>query len=323
MAIPEDETERLSMDHDRTDARWGTEMWKEKLVYSRRSMWAPDTIEKLARWMGIKHGMTAVDCGCGLGYLGYTYWPYFGEGSHYYGTDGAPSLLLKAAHMAEEWARGGNAVFVAADAHRLPFPDNSVDWVMCQAVLMHIPQPGSALREMVRVARPDGLIACTEEDQLATLSPTGHSSLPEPTVEEDLLLRKGALLHHKGRIKLGRGDNSIGPKIPSMMKGVGLVDVDVRTNDRAFFLHPPYEGQMQQDMFKIMAGFYLNDEVYERWRISVEEAFLAAGGTQAEHDAYRAVADRRLHVMREQLRNGTFSTCHVSQFHIVKGRKPE
>jgi SAM-dependent methyltransferase len=310
------------MDQDKTETRWGTDLWKEKLVYSRRSMWAPDTIDKLAHWMDLRHGMTAVDVGCGLGYLGYTYWPYFGKGGSYYGTDGAPTLLREAAQMAEAWAAGGVAEFATADAHRLPFPDNSADWVMCQAVLMHIAHPEQALDEMIRVARVGGLITCTEQDQLSELSSTVGSSIPEPTVEEELLLRKGALLHHKGRLKLGRGDNSIAPKLPRMMKNRGLIEIDVRTNDRPFFLQPPYEGQTQQDTLKVMQGFFLDEEVYSRWQKSEEEGFLAGGGSPAEYKAYRTVADRRLRVIREQLRNRTFSACNVSQFYIVKASKP-
>ena len=311
------------MNQNKTDASWGTDFWKDKLMISRRSLWAPDTIDKLARWMNLHPGMTAVDVGCGLGYVGYTYWPHFGDGSHYYGTDGAPTLLREAARIAEDWAVGGRAEFVVGDAHQLPFPDNSADWVMCQAVLMHVAQPERSLKEMVRVARAGGLITCTEQDQLSDLSSTGYASVPEPTVEEDLLLRKGALLHHKGRMKLGRGDNSIAPRLPSMMKKLGLVDIDVRTNDRPFFLEPPYEGQAQQDMFKTMAGFWLNEEIYGRWRKGEKEGFLAGGGSPEEYDEYRAVADRRVHAIREQFRSGTFSTCSVSQFYIVKARKPK
>ena len=84
------------------------------LVYQRKMMWREDTIEKLAAWLGIHHGMTAVDIGCGLGYLGYTYWPYFGKGGHYFGVDLNRGNLKDAKKASSEWAHGGTAEFISS-----------------------------------------------------------------------------------------------------------------------------------------------------------------------------------------------------------------
>jgi SAM-dependent methyltransferase len=52
--------------------------------------------------------------------------------------------------------------FAAADAQQLPFPDSSFDAVICESVLAFVPDPGRALAEFVRVARPGGYIGVTE-----------------------------------------------------------------------------------------------------------------------------------------------------------------
>jgi len=49
-------------------------------------------------------------------------------------------------------------VDVVADIHALPFRDNSVAAIECDAVLEHVSHPVAAVREMVRVLRPDGLL---------------------------------------------------------------------------------------------------------------------------------------------------------------------
>ncbi len=51
---------------------------------------------------------------------------------------------------------GRNARVVAAPAERLPFPDQSVDTVVSTFVLCTVDAPDLALREIVRVLRPDG-----------------------------------------------------------------------------------------------------------------------------------------------------------------------
>lgn len=47
-------------------------------------------------------------------------------------------------------------VEVVADAHRLPYADNAVDAIYCEAVLEHLHDPLLAVREMLRVLKPGG-----------------------------------------------------------------------------------------------------------------------------------------------------------------------
>jgi ubiquinone/menaquinone biosynthesis C-methylase UbiE len=47
---------------------------------------------------------------------------------------------------------------IQATAEQLPFPDNTFDTVVATLVLCTIPNPHQALKEMVRVCKPDGKI---------------------------------------------------------------------------------------------------------------------------------------------------------------------
>ncbi|MBZ5543225.1 MAG: class I SAM-dependent methyltransferase [Acidobacteriia bacterium] len=46
--------------------------------------------------------------------------------------------------------------FDCGDAEQLPYPDGAFDLVSCQMSFHHMPKPESALKEMIRVAKPDG-----------------------------------------------------------------------------------------------------------------------------------------------------------------------
>lgn len=55
-----------------------------------------------------------------------------------------------------------HAAFVGGDALRLPFPDNSFDAITTGFVMRNVTDIRQAFREMHRVARPGGVMACLE-----------------------------------------------------------------------------------------------------------------------------------------------------------------
>jgi ubiquinone/menaquinone biosynthesis C-methylase UbiE len=71
------------------------------------------------------------------------------------GVDLTPEMLRRArAYQAEKQIR--NAAFVQGDAEQLPFPAGTFYLVSCQCSFHHMPKPQLVLREMVRVAKPEG-----------------------------------------------------------------------------------------------------------------------------------------------------------------------
>ena len=71
------------------------------------------------------------------------------------GLDLTPEMLARArAFQAERQI--SNADFVCGDSDQLPFPDGSFDLVACQMAFHHLAKPELTLKEMVRVARPQG-----------------------------------------------------------------------------------------------------------------------------------------------------------------------
>jgi SAM-dependent methyltransferase len=309
---------------DRID--WSEERYREMLVNQRKYLWYEDTLDKLAVWMGLRQGITAVDVGCGLGYLGFTYWKYFGNGGYYHGLDESANLLADAGKLAAEWAVGGRADFVIGNANALPFPDDFADWTMCQTLLMHLADAEGALREMVRITKPGGLIMCKEPDNVSAELMKGYSSLPELTLEEEILSLKVTLLCHKGRLKLGRGDNSIGARISILMTRLGLVDVDIRLNDRVYHVEPPYESPMEQHWMEMLKKDIKDNEDEEKrqyWIKRGREEFLAGGGSEVEYEQAVTLWERNRPIRKQMIEDGTLAYCSCGSFFVIKGRKPK
>jgi len=77
---------------------------------------------------------------------------------------------------AEVERRGVQTVdFAVDDVHELQFPADSFDVVHAHQVLQHVPDPVRALREMIRVCRPGGVVAVRDGDYHAF---TWYPALP-------------------------------------------------------------------------------------------------------------------------------------------------
>src|SRR4051812_6230233 len=70
------------------------------------------------------------------------------------------------AHSRAEAERQGcdTIDFAVGDVHALEFPSDSFDVVHAHQVLQHVPDPVAALREMIRVCKPGGVVAARDGD---------------------------------------------------------------------------------------------------------------------------------------------------------------
>ncbi|MCK5787303.1 MAG: methyltransferase domain-containing protein [Candidatus Sabulitectum sp.] len=309
---------------------WSDEHLKRMIIEQRKHMWRDDSVEMYSRWMGLKQGMTVVDVGCGLGYLGWTYWKYFGQGGKYFGLDKSSKLLEEASVISEEWSQGGIASFQPGDAYELPYPDNFADWTMCQTLLMHLEFPERALQEMIRVTKPGGLIMCNEPDNLSASTMVADFSENTVTDEYTLQHHRVMMIWVRGRKKLGHGDFSIAVRIPMMMRDLGLIEIDSRCNDTCNFVQPPYETPLQKYRIE-MAKKHLeegeDEEGEKRNRQEFKDYFLAGGGSLSSYYRYLkrayALRDEYKKMHRESIENGTwFRSWGASSFFCIKGRLP-
>ncbi|KAF2166480.1 hypothetical protein M409DRAFT_54823 [Zasmidium cellare ATCC 36951] len=103
-----------------------------------------------------------LDCGAGPGSISVSLAKYIPQGE-VTATDLSEEVIQRAATLAE--TEGVTNVKVqAASIYELPFEDDSFDVVHAHQVLCHLDQPLEALRSMLRVCKPGGVVALREVD---------------------------------------------------------------------------------------------------------------------------------------------------------------
>jgi len=121
--------------------------------------------------------------------------------------------------------------------------------VTCQTVLIHAPDPGAVVDEMVRVVRPGGLILAAEPNNVAGSLIFDTLSFHDP-VDEIISRVRLQLTRERGKAALGEGNNSIGDLIPGLFAERNLINVCVHLNDKANLFLPPYDSPEQRAMLE-------------------------------------------------------------------------
>ena len=121
--------------------------------------------------LALRPGMRVLDAGCGQGRHSLE---LLRQGCRPCALDLNPADLRYTRYLLVELARQRHAadpahdpaaypalpfVVLRGDAQRLPFQDGSFERVLCSEVLEHVPSPERAAAELVRVLRPEGLLA--------------------------------------------------------------------------------------------------------------------------------------------------------------------
>ncbi len=99
---------------------------------------------------------TVLDCGIGSGALAIALSSILPETPNFYGIDLSGEMLARA--EVEMRQAGLRPELRQADILSIPYADESFDLVMAAHVLEHLPEPQHAVREMVRVLKPGGML---------------------------------------------------------------------------------------------------------------------------------------------------------------------
>lgn len=295
----------------------------EQFGEQRDFWWNKDFLDLMANRWRLAEASSLADIGCGRCHWSRLLYPYLR----------APARLT-AVDREKQWVVEGEKEFrcafpkvspallkfVQGDATAIPLPDNSFDVVTCQTVLMHLQRPLDALREMLRILKPGGLLLCVEPNNLWNYLTFTSLSPGEPT---DRMVRRFDfwVRYHRGKIALGKGDHAIGDLLPGYFAELGLREIAVHLSDRAASLFPPYESAAQQAAIK--QAKHWKESATGPWdRDELRASVLAGGGTEEFFEKeFRELVENYQQEQRA-IEERKFHGGYGGVNYLVSGRKP-
>jgi 2-polyprenyl-3-methyl-5-hydroxy-6-metoxy-1,4-benzoquinol methylase len=166
---------------------------------------------------GLRRGMRIADIGCGVGLVSALLADLVGPRGLVVGADASGAQINQAR---ARWDGGTNLCFVQASATDTGLPREWFDLVYCRFLLIHLPDPERALREMRALLKPNGILVCEEGDL------TSAGSEPPSAL--------GAFADLFGRLGPRRGvDYTLGRRLFHMVQAAGFPAPEVIFNQPA------------------------------------------------------------------------------------------
>ena len=258
----------------------------EYLERTREGMWA-DSREALVD-LDLSDRTRILDVGCGTGEL--TRVVAAESPGEVIGCDADADLLPVASE---------HVPAVAGDALRLPFKKDSFDLVVCQALLINLPDPAAALREFGRVS----------SDLVAAVEPNNAAVDIDSTVNAEVDL--------EGRVREAylRGvetDVALGDRVESLFEESGIEVISTRRYSHEKRTEPPYSEAELTDAARKASGAGLADHETELRR--------GMEGQESTYDDLRREWREMGRTVVDEMQAGDYERVETVPFDVTVGR---
>jgi len=161
--------------------------------------------------VGLEAGMQVLDLGCGPGFTSCELAKFVGPGA-VTGLDISEELIA-VAEQAKAVEKVENVSFRIGSIYELDLPAGGFDFVYARFVFQHLKDPGLALRNVLRVLKPGGILCVLDiDDNWTSFSPASAAFLR-------FIRKAGAGQRRKG------GNRLIGSQLYGLMCQNGLTNV--------------------------------------------------------------------------------------------------
>jgi len=258
------------------------------LERTREGMWA-DSQAALVD-LDLSNRTCILDVGCGTGELTRVLASEANADAKVVGCDVDTALLA----VARE-----HTPVVAGDACRLPFADDSFDLVVCQALLINLPDPVAALREFVRVS----------SDLVAAIEPNNAAVSVDSTVDREVELDARVRETYLDGVET---DVALGEQVEALFEKAGIEPLSTRRYIHEKRTEPPYSETALKSATRKASGAGLADSKRELQRGLVE--------SETSYDELRAAWREMGRAVIEQMQAEAYERVERVPFDVTVGR---
>ena len=295
---------------------------EEQFGAQRDFWWRKDFLDLMATRWRLREASSLADIGCGRCHWSRLLYPYLRAPARFAGVDREARWVAEAAqlfHYQFPEVPTNLLTLKQGDATGIPLADDSFEVVTCQTVLMHLARPMEALREMIRILRPDGLLICIEPNNLWNYLAFTSLTADEPV---EVIVRRFEfwLRYHRGKIAAGEGDHTIGELLPGYFAQLGLTDIKVHLSDRAAPCHAPYDTAEQQAL--LQQERQSKKSATGPWdRVELRRLVVGGGGTEEFFERGFAELDEKFNQEQQAIAAGKFHAAYGGINYLISGRK--
>ena len=186
---------------------------------------------------------------------------------------------------------------VGGDATRLPFPDDTFDLVVCQALLINLPDPVAAIREFARIS----------SDLVAAIEPDNGEVAVDSSVDVEATLERRARRAYLNGIAT---DATLGKDARDAFVNAGVEWLQTRRYDHDRTTAPPYDERALAVARRKATGAGLDDDSE-----TILEEF-----SENEYDALRSAWRSMGRSVVEQMQTGEYHRTETVPFYVTVGR---